>query len=141
MSDYGALFGVAQLLLLTIPEVQQTGWPDLSLASLFGVLYMGVGASGIGYLLFTISTRRIGPVKSTSIVYSGVPVWVALLAWIFFQEPITPWMLVSMGLILLGLRTVLKGESTTPSRYRRKIDRLAIYLHFVSWSELVRNLL
>lgn len=113
MSYYGALFGVAQLLLLTIPEVQHTGWPNFSLASLFSILYMGIGASGIGYLLFTISTQRIGPAKSTSIVYSGVPVWVALLAWIFFQEPVTPWMLVSMGLILLGLRTVLKGESIT----------------------------
>ncbi len=108
MSYYGALFGVAQLLLLVVPELQQTGWPSLSWESVAGVFYMGIGASGIGYLLFTLSTQRIGPTKSTSIVYSGVPVWVALLAWLFFAEPVTPWMIVSMGLILLGLRTVLQ---------------------------------
>ena len=108
MSYYGALFGVAQLLLLVVPELSQTGWPSLSWESVAGVFYMGIGASGIGYLLFTLSTQRIGPTKSTSIVYSGVPVWVALLAWLFFAEPVTPWMIVSMALILLGLRTVLQ---------------------------------
>ncbi len=108
MSYYGALFGVAQLLVLVLPELAQTGWPILSWQSVLGILYMGIGASGIGYLLFTLSTQRIGPTKSTSIVYSGVPVWVALLAWLFFAEPVTPWMIVSMGLILLGLRTVLQ---------------------------------
>ncbi|MEO0768543.1 MAG: DMT family transporter [Cyanobacteria bacterium J06649_4] len=109
MSYYGALFGVAQLSLLVWPELNKTGWPTLALSSILGVLYMGIGASGIGYLLFTISTQRIGPTKSTSIVYSAVPVWVALLAWLFFAEPVTPWMLVSMAFILVGLRTVLRS--------------------------------
>ncbi len=118
MSYYGALFGVAQLSLLVILELKATGLPVLSLPSILGVIYMGVGASGIGYLLFTISTQRIGPTKSTSIVYSGVPVWVALLAWLFFAEPVTPWMVVSMFLILLGLRTVLQPTKTsTPTSY------------------------
>jgi drug/metabolite transporter (DMT)-like permease len=111
LSYYGALFGVAQLLLLTFPELQRNGWPSLSWPSILGVLYMGIGASGIGYLLFTLSTQRIGPTKSTSIVYSGVPVWVALLAWLFFAQSVTPWMLVSMALILLGLRTVLRNDT------------------------------
>lgn len=109
MSYYGALFGVFQLLLLITPEVIQLGLPTLSVSSIFGVIYMGIGASGIGYLLFTLSTQRIGPTKSTSIVYSGVPVWVAILAWLFFKESVTPWMIASMGLILLGLKTVLQS--------------------------------
>lgn len=67
MSYYGALFGVVQLAVLVIPELMKSGFPTLSAASVLGVLYMGVGASGIGYLLFTISTQRIGPTKSTSI--------------------------------------------------------------------------
>jgi drug/metabolite transporter (DMT)-like permease len=120
LSYYGALFGVAQLLLLAIPEVQRNGWPSLSWPSVWGVLYMGIGASGIGYLLFTLSIQRIGPTKSTSIVYSGVPVWVALLAWLFFAEPVTPWMLASMALILLGLRTVLQGNQPPHSDSRQK---------------------
>ncbi|MEM9088255.1 MAG: DMT family transporter [Cyanobacteria bacterium P01_F01_bin.53] len=112
MSYYGALFGVAQLSLLVLPELANTGWPTLSWPSILGLGYMGIGASGIGYLLFTLSIQRIGPTKSTSIVYSGVPIWVALLAWLFFAESVTPWMLVSMALILIGLRTVLKPENS-----------------------------
>ena len=108
MSYYGGLFGALQLSFLVIPELRQTGFPELSTAAMLGLLYMGIGASGIGYLLFTMSTQRIGPTKSTSIVYSGVPIWVALLAWLFFQEPVTPWMLVSMCFILVGLKTILK---------------------------------
>ncbi len=115
LSYYAALFGVSQLLLLTIPELQRDGWPSLSGPSILGVLYMGIGASGIGYLLFTLSTQRIGPTKSTSIVYSGVPIWVALLAWLFFAQPVTPWMMVSMTLILIGLRTVLRSETASSS--------------------------
>ncbi|MEL6601791.1 MAG: DMT family transporter [Cyanobacteria bacterium J06614_10] len=110
ISYYGAIAGVVQLSIFVIPELAKTGWPTLSLPAVLGVLYMGIGASGIGYLLFTLSTQRIGPTKSTSIVYSGVPVWVALLAWLFFKEPITPWMVVSMAFILLGLRTVLQPQ-------------------------------
>jgi drug/metabolite transporter (DMT)-like permease len=115
ISYYAAMFGVAQLLLLTLPEVQHTGWPSLSWPSILGVLYMGIGASGIGYLLFTLSTQRIGPTKSTSIVYSGVPIWVALLAWLFFAQPVTPWMIASITLILIGLRTVLRGDNASTS--------------------------
>lgn len=114
MSYYGALFGVAQLSLLVLLELKVTGLPTLSLPAILGIVYMGIGASGIGYLLFTISTQRIGPTKSTSIVYSGVPVWVALLAWLFFAEPVTPWMILSMTLILLGLRTVLQTTKASP---------------------------
>ena len=115
ISYYGALFGVAQLLLLVIPELLSRGLQTLSVSSILSILYMGIGASGIGYLLFTLSIQRIGPAKSTSIVYSGVPVWVALLAWLFFQEPVTPWMIVSMALILLGLRTVLQKSKSIVS--------------------------
>ena len=108
LSYYGALFGVLQLLALVSLEVWQQPWHWPSLQTLLGIGYMGIGASGIGYLLFVLSTQRIGPTKSTSIVYSGVPVWVAFLAWIFFREAITPWMILSITLILLGLWTVLQ---------------------------------
>jgi len=116
MSYYGAIFGVVHLGVLVIPELMTAGLPTLSLTSVLGVFYMGIGASGVGYLLFILSTQRIGPTKSTSIVYSGVPVWVALLAWLFFAESVTPWMMVSMLFILVGLWTVLQQKKQLSKR-------------------------
>ncbi len=41
ISYYGAFFGVAQLLLLTLPDLLRTGLPVLSMSSILGVLYNG----------------------------------------------------------------------------------------------------
>lgn len=105
---YAAVSGVVQLLFLAALERwwQQLG--GISPASLWSILYMGVAASGAGYLLFNLSVARIGPTRSASVVYSGVPIFVAALAWLFFREPVTPVMVASMGLILAGMNFVLR---------------------------------
>jgi len=71
------------------------------------VLYMGICGSGLGYLLYNMSIREIGPTRTSSFVYSVIPVIVAGLAWLFFQQPITPIMVASMALILVGLHLML----------------------------------
>lgn len=105
---YAAVSGVVQLLFLAAFERwwQQLG--GISPASLWSILYMGVAASGAGYLLFNLSIARIGPTRTASVVYSGVPIFVAALAWLFFREPVTPVMVASMGLILAGMNFVLR---------------------------------
>ncbi|HEY9736001.1 MAG TPA: DMT family transporter [Trichocoleus sp.] len=105
---YAALSGVGQLLLLAALERWWQQLATLSLASLLSLLYMGVAASGVGYLLFNLSVERIGPTRTASVVYSSVPVFVAALAWLFFKEPVTPVMLASMSLILVGMNFVLR---------------------------------
>ena len=104
---YAALAGVGQLLLLASWERWWQQLATLSLSSLVAVVYMGVAASGVAYLLFNLSIQRVGPTRTASVVYSLVPIFVAALAWIFFREPLTPTMVVSMGLILLGINVVL----------------------------------
>lgn len=105
---YATLFGV--IFLIGLAGVENRGGPvfDISLLSLGSVLYMGLCASGLGYLLYNISIRIIGPTKTSSMVYSLVSVFVAILARIVFNEPITVIMVLSMGLILLGLQFTLK---------------------------------
>jgi drug/metabolite transporter (DMT)-like permease len=104
---YAAVAGVGQLLVLASLE----GWwgqlGALSVASWLAIAYMGIAASGIAYLLFNLSIQRIGPTRTASTVYSLVPIFVAALAWVFFREPLTGVMALSMGLILLGLNGVL----------------------------------
>ena len=71
---------------------------------------MGIGASGLGYLLYNMSIREIGPTRTASFVYSVVAVLVAILAFLFFAEAITAIMIVAAVLILSGLHLMM-GES------------------------------
>ncbi len=104
---YAAVAGVGQLLVLASLERWWQHLATLSLPSLLSILYMGVAASGIAYLLFNLSIQRVGPTRTASVVYSLVPIFVAALAWLFFREPLTVPMVASMGLILLGVNVVL----------------------------------
>ena len=67
----------------------------------------GVCGSGLGYLLYNLSIRKIGPTRTSSFVYSVIPLIVAVLALLFFQQPITPIMIGSLVLILIGLQMML----------------------------------
>ena len=104
---YAAVAGVGQLLVLASLESWWGQLEALSAASWIAILYMGIAASGIAYLLFNLSIQSIGPTRTASTVYSLVPIFVAALAWLFFREPLTGPMVASMGLILLGVNVVL----------------------------------
>jgi drug/metabolite transporter (DMT)-like permease len=107
---YASLFGVVLLSFLALSENVSEQVRNISSASLFGVLYMGICASGLGYFLYNLSIREIGPTKTSSFVYSLVPILVAILAFLFFRQPITLVMVSSMILIFIGLRFIIKGE-------------------------------
>lgn len=104
---YAAVAGVGQLLVLASLERWWLQLATLSLASSIAILYMGVAASGVAYLLFNLSIQQVGPTRTASLVYSLVPIFVAGLAWLFFREALTATMVASMGLILLGVNVVL----------------------------------
>jgi len=119
LSYCSVLFGTLQLL-MAAPWITSgtVSWP-----AILGLLYMGIAVSGMGCLLFTLSVRCVGPTKSNSIVYGSLPLCVAWLAWLFFSEPITPWMILSMGLVTVGLCNLLQSESVRPSASRRYFFR------------------
>ena len=108
------LFGLA------ITEGWITQTKKISMASLWSVLYMGAAASGIGYLLYTLSIGRIGPTRTSSLVYSLVPIFVAILALLFFGEPITAVMIVSVAVILLGLRLMMAPDKISGAGRRNR---------------------
>jgi len=104
---YATLFGVIMLLGLAFTEDWIWQIKSVSAASFWSIIYMGAVASGIGYLLYTMSIGKIGPTRTSSFVYSLVPIFVAILALFFFDEPITAVMIVSMAGILIGLRLLM----------------------------------
>lgn len=107
LTYYASLTGVLLLAGLAIAEHPIAQIQSLSIPSILAILYMGIGASGIGYLLYNLSIVKIGPTKTSSSVYSLVPVCVAILAFLFFREPITPIMIISASLIILGVNLML----------------------------------
>jgi len=107
LTFYATLFGVLILLFLAPQEAPLSRIREISRASLLSVVYMGICGSGLGYLLYNLSIREIGPTRTSSFVYSVIPLIVAVLALMFFQQPITPVMFASMILILIGLQMML----------------------------------
>ncbi|GEM_PF-265427 len=75
----------------------------LSPAGWAAILYLGIGTSALGYLLYNRAISLTGPTRTAGVVYSLVPVGVAALAWIWFSEPVTGIMAGSTILILAGL--------------------------------------
>jgi drug/metabolite transporter (DMT)-like permease len=115
LTFYSTLFGVLILLLITPWEAPLGNIQNISRASLLSVIYMGVCGSGLGYLLYNLSIREIGPTRTSSFVYSVIPLIVAVLALLFFQQPITPIMIASMILILSGLQMMLAVRRPSPA--------------------------
>ncbi len=81
----------------------------MSGTTLVAIAYMGLAASGLGYLLYTYSVEAIGPTRTSSIVYCTVPILVALLALAMLGEPLTAATVVSIGAVVTGLR-LLEGR-------------------------------
>jgi drug/metabolite transporter (DMT)-like permease len=109
LTFYATLFGVLLLLVLAPVEAPWEQVRQMSRASIVSVFYMGICGSGLGYLLYNLSIREIGPTRTSSFVYSVIPLIVAVLALLFFMQAITPIMMVSMVLIIAGLRMMLHG--------------------------------
>jgi drug/metabolite transporter (DMT)-like permease len=107
LTFYATAFGVLILLFLAPLEAPLSEIREISRASFLSVVYMGICGSGLGYLLYNLSIREIGPTRTSSFVYSVIPLIVAALAWQFFQQPITPIMAASILVILAGLQMML----------------------------------
>ena len=116
LTFYATLFGVILLLFLIGREDPIAQVQSISRTSIYAVIYMGVFASGLGYLVYNLSIREIGPTRTASYVYSFVPIAAALLALLFFDQLVTTVMLASIALILFGLRLVLRQKPSQKER-------------------------
>ncbi len=108
---YGSLFITRKLffygLLTILPYYWLVpGFPSLDVIFspqiLGGVLFLGVIASMLCYLLWSWVIRRLGAVIATNWVYFN-PVTTIIFAWWLLNEQITPWFLLGTILILTGM--------------------------------------
>lgn len=113
LTYYAFLSGVAILVGLALTEDPLIQISAMSATSWYSVLYMGLFASGVGYLLYTYSVAGLGPTRTAATVYALVPMFVAVLAWLFFQQPVNTPMVFSMVLVVAGLRLILTEKDAS----------------------------
>lgn len=104
---YATSFGVMWLLLIVPLGELPARLAAMSTSSVIAILYMGIAGSGLGYLTFNLSVKSLGATRTSSLVYSIIPIVVAALAYLFFAEPVTLAMLLSTVLILVGLKLIV----------------------------------
>ena len=111
LTFYATFSGVIMLLFFALAEGVAEQVQAVSLKSILSILYMGIFASGLGYLFYNYGIQELGPTKTSSLVYSVVPIFVAILSLIFLKEKLTSSMIISVILIVTGLNLVLlKGN-------------------------------
>ena len=111
LTVYATVFGLFCLLLWIPPQDTVSVLAEARPETIYAVLYMGLFGSGVGYLTYNLSVRTIGPTRTSSFVYSVVPILVAVLAWLLFDQHITAGMIVSAGMILVGLRLMMASNN------------------------------
>ncbi|MGH2522306.1 MAG: DMT family transporter [Anaerolineales bacterium] len=105
--------GVGALVLLLVGVITQ-GWPRLNLAHWAMILWLAVVNTAFAFTLWNHTLRTLSATES-SIINSTMLVQIALLAWVFLGERITPpegfgMALAALGVLLVQLR---RSEAVT----------------------------
>ena len=99
--------------LFAIEMLQLTPWPghvELSPLTLLAMLYVGVFPSFVGYVFWNRGVAEVGS-NVAGIFVHLMPVFGALLAWMFLGERIRPFHVAGIALILAGITlTTRKGR-------------------------------
>ncbi len=94
--------GMPFVVLAGVPGLIRTDWSSVSLQAWLGVVYAGVFAIGIAYLLWYNGVRKIGQ-NRTAVYQNLVPVIALVSAWLWLAETPTAQQLIGAGVILLGI--------------------------------------
>ncbi|MDE2678987.1 MAG: EamA family transporter [Gemmatimonadota bacterium] len=94
--------GLPFIVLAGVPGLVRTDWSAVSLQAWLGVVYAGVFAIGLAYLLWYRGVRVIGQ-NRTSVYQNLVPVVALLSAWLWLSETPTPQQVIGACVILCGV--------------------------------------
>ena len=108
---YATVAGVVWLLLAWLLFGDALELAAISSRSYAAIVYMGIIASGIGYLTYNHSVSLNGATVTSGLVYGLVPPIVAVLAWMLLAQRITWVMTLSTFLIIIGVWQMLRRSS------------------------------
>ena len=111
--------GLPFIVLAGVPDLVRTDWSTVSLTAWLGVVYAGVFAIGIAYLLWYRGVRTIGQ-NRTSVYQNLVPVIALISAWLWLAETPTVQQLLGAVVILAGIvvarRSPRQRRASSPLR-------------------------
>ncbi len=94
--------GAVVLFAMGLPSILALDYATVTLADWGAVIYAGVGALVVAYLLFYRGVRMLGPTKTA--MYANLqPLIAVLVAWVVLSERPTAWQLVGGVLVMAGL--------------------------------------
>lgn len=96
------LLGTLMLLPFYLFELKHEGGFEMNLSNVSAILYLGLGASVICFLLWNISIANLGAGRA-SLFGNLIPVFSAIEAVLFLNEKISLIQLFSFALVVLGL--------------------------------------
>jgi len=125
VAKYGALqvtvwtlwIGTPVIVFMGLPALLRTNLGEVSIAAWAGVVYSGLLAIGLAYLLWYHGVQKLG--NNRTAVYSNlVPVAALVTAWLWLGEMPSPLQLTGAVVILGGLTVARMAHSAGPSSRR-----------------------
>ncbi|HCT65626.1 MAG TPA: EamA family transporter [Lachnospiraceae bacterium] len=96
---YGIIFMVPALFVMDFsPNLQLFTQPKI----IFNLLYLGLGASALCFVIWNLAIRMLGPVKTSVYIYAS-PVVTVITSALVLHERITPIAVIGTALTLTGL--------------------------------------
>ena len=108
------LFGLLFLLPFYLWETASTDFQfqNIDSETFYSILYIGLFASVVSYILWGKAVHALGPTKS-SMIYYTLPIFSGIAAYIFLGEKIGVIHFVSMLLIIVGILTAIYEKKTS----------------------------
>jgi drug/metabolite transporter (DMT)-like permease len=89
---------------------------DASATEMVLLLYLGVLATFLGYILWSVGLRKLGPTRAVSYTYAISPLAVVIGA-VVLDEPVTPWLVLGGALVVGGIAS---AQGVSLRRHRGK---------------------
>lgn len=78
------------------------------------LLYLGLLATLLGYILWNLGLKRLGPTRSVTYAY-GIPPLAVLFGAVFLDEPVTAWLALGGALVVGGIALAQRSSAARPS--------------------------
>lgn len=106
-----SLIGWLILLPASLWEVNIHFFQTLDIGTWISLMYMGIGSSGLGYWLYARSVGKIGPAMTSFVVYSTVPIVVAIEELLWFHTNLEFSQFLGFIFICVGLVVALYSRT------------------------------